>query len=334
MSDDLETMVRESLWARADRVDTTAPLVGRARRTVRRRRGLQVGLAAMAVVVAGTAVVTSLAVELDPEIHTLPGDPVGTEGLTPSLWRTEYWHALAVDVPRDWTWGPAPVEDHLCGDKPTAPYVGRPVHLTDVCIGGADHLRETTVPYVWLGADLEPGTVDLGGGFVRETREVAGTTVSVATRDDDLRARILASARRERAHCAPEVAGVARPAAPDLTVCAYQLDDRGRRYELEYAAPLLPRRAAAFERAFERARPFAPGRACDVGRATELVILAIGARRYGISLSPVGCSWVETDGAARWLSIAQVEPWAVDGIPFVVSGPSGGKGAMINDDVG
>src|SRR3546814_15859649 len=49
-------------------------------------------------------------------------------------------------------------------------------------------------PYVWLGADVEPGTIDAGNGFTQETIEVNGSTVTVATQDESIRRRILDSA--------------------------------------------------------------------------------------------------------------------------------------------
>ena len=60
----------------------------------------------------------------------------------------------------------------LVNPDPTAPYVGRPIMLSDLCSGG-EVLDSGIAPYVWLGADLPIGSDDLGGGFVRETVEVS-----------------------------------------------------------------------------------------------------------------------------------------------------------------
>ncbi len=120
--------------------------------------------------------------------------------MAPDGWRTEQWHDLAVDVPAHWGYGAAPMrlvdDTNICGDLPDGPYVGRPVHGPDMCWAG-DRLPGASAPYVWLGADVEPGTVALGNGTVQETVEVAGTTLTVAA-DDPLRRRILASARTRR----------------------------------------------------------------------------------------------------------------------------------------
>ncbi len=62
-------------------------------------------------------------------------------------------------------------------DERTVPYVGRPIVLTDVCqiypFIGPD-TDPPSVPSVWLGADVEVGSDDLGDGWVRETVEACG----------------------------------------------------------------------------------------------------------------------------------------------------------------
>ncbi len=116
----------------------------------------------------------------------------------PTDWRTEYWHDMQVDVPADWGYGGAPMDfgggdtvacyatamvtadgQRLKRDDPTMPYVGRPIALTDVCqkypFIGPD-AGPPDAPYVWLGAAVEPGTEDLGDGWVQETVEVNGST--------------------------------------------------------------------------------------------------------------------------------------------------------------
>jgi hypothetical protein len=333
--DEVEQLLRDGLRERAGRVDTTAPVVAAARRTVRRRRGLRAGLAS-AVAVAAVVVGAVVLVGTEPGVGPAPDVPA-TEGVDPAVpageaWRTEYWHDLAVDVPADWTWGPAPLRTggapHICGDKPRTAYVGRPIHMSDLCIGGDDYVRDTSAPYVWLGADVEPGTVDLGDGFTQETREVAGTVVTVATRDAALRARILATATRSRTACDPALGD----AAPDLTVvgeavCVYRPRGRSGRDDLVYAGPLAADRAARFEQAYAAAAPFLS--MCDLA-PTEHVVLALGGRRYDIEISVVGCSVVVGPDGARRLTPELADPWVADGVPYVVAGPRGGKGAMIN----
>ncbi|WP_182523804.1 hypothetical protein [Nocardioides dongkuii] len=335
MTDDLEQLVRESLHARAERVDTTAPLVGRARRSVRRRRGARAGLAAAAAVAAVVGVLS--VVDGTDAVAPEPG-PSPTEAVDPAepardTWRTEYWHDVAVDVPTDWTWGPAPMRTaggglYVCGGRPSRPYVGRPVFMSDACFGG-DSLGDPAAPYVWLGAPLEPGTVDVGDGYTQETVEAAGTTVTVATRDAGMRERILATVRADAAPCGPA------QGQDDDTVCAFELDPRGRPNDLRYAAPLPADAGAAFEGAFDRARPFPIDRRCDVGRPTELVLVAVADRRYEVTMSSSGCSLVargEVD--LRRLTPELARPWVVGGLGTTLFGPTGGLGGTLADFVG
>ena len=52
-------------------------------------------------------------------------------------------------------------------DDATVPYVGRPIMHSDLCTASVTRLeRPPKAPYVWLGAAVEPGIVDLGDGCV------------------------------------------------------------------------------------------------------------------------------------------------------------------------
>ena len=116
-------------------------------------------------------------------------------------WRTEYWRDVAVDVPAGWGWGSVPVgaDRVVCGPAPGgAGYVGRPIATSDLC---TPLELPPAAPYVWLGAEVGPGTVDLGEGWVQQTTEVAGETITVATDDAALRERILSSARPAGGPC-------------------------------------------------------------------------------------------------------------------------------------
>lgn len=260
--DDLEARVRAALAARASEVDTSTSAVrrvlpdrGRARRWAR-----VVPLAAAGVVLAvGAGVVV-------PRLLVDPGPPAAGPSVDTSAWRTEQWHGLAVDVPGSWGYGGAPADqgtgtpvacaaaeslDAQGRDLRGAPggYVGRPIPLTDVCGSYPEGLGLTATPYVWLGAAVEPGVIDLGDGFVQETREVAGSTVTVGSRDAALREGILASAQ-EGETCAPELDPGRDLPVPDgpilggpigLRVCAYAQDLPGRGpARLTYATVLGP----------------------------------------------------------------------------------------------
>lgn len=344
MSDDLELLVRESLRARADRVDTTAPLVGRARRAVRRRRGVRAGLAAVALVVA----VGGAGVVLDGRDRTgvapapSPSPSRAVDPVEPDLWRTEQWQGLVVDVPVDWAWGPAPQRMsgglRVCGRTPSRPYVGRPVMMSDVCGQELDPPAPTS-PYVWLGVDLPTGTVDLGGGYVQETVAVAGTTLTVATDDDELRASILASAG-DGGVCEPALAQVpvAGPVESDAaTVCAYRRS--GSAYALVYGAGLEATNAARLVEEYDASPAFFPGRSCDVGSADdplEVVLVDVPGRRFVVEMEVLGCPFVHGGPglkAQRRLTPALARPWVVGGLGTTLFGPDGGLGGTLDDYV-
>ena len=213
---ELARRMRAGLESRAGEADTTAPVVSRARAAASRRRGARLtGLVAAAV---AAVAVTGFVVDRagSPGGIDRPGavdEPSGEVADGP--WRTEYWRDMRVDVPADWGYGGAPQEgtpetvacgavamvsatgERLPREDPTMPYVGRPIAQTDLCqvypwIGPNDVPPQA--PYVWLGAAVEPGTVDLGDGWVQETVDVNGSRLTVATRDAGLRERILDSA--------------------------------------------------------------------------------------------------------------------------------------------
>ena len=260
----------------------------------------------------------------------------GVDGVSgPHAWRTEYWHDTQVDVPADWGWGSAPTKGpdgvFWCGDPGTvvtaegtrleradaaAPYVGRPIGQSDMCLGG---IRDDSpqAPYVWLGAPVEPGTTDLGDGWVRETREVNGSTVSVATRDPELRERILESARGSES-CFSEMEAAAT-ADTDYhqqpgTVCAYRMGRSGD-LELVYAAEF------SGERAFDEAVAAAPPASEECDRERQEVVVLTGADGRASTVD-TGCARIAVaPGEARELTPATTRPWATGGIPVVLTGP-------------
>ena len=286
---------------------------------------------------------------------------------------------MRVDVPADWGYGGAPQagtpETVACGavamvsatgerlprEDPTMPYVGRPIAQTDLCevypwIGPNDVPPQA--PYVWLGAAVEPGTLDLGDGWVQETVDVNGSRLTVATRDAGLRERILDSAGGGET-CMSEVdtrgatfprvpAGDAQDAedAETLTVCAYRADegpDAAATAGLVYAARLDGPAVRDYLDALDAAG--APEDQCpnaDIVEA-EWAVLELGdsdgtvVRRDIVHLV---CPGIDVDGATldgfRVVELTPdlVEPWAVGGVPAVLYGPTGGKGAMIDSFIG
>ncbi|WP_244929305.1 hypothetical protein [Nocardioides sp. W7] len=327
--DDLEQLVRDGLRARADGVDTTAPLVARAQRAARRRRGTRAVLAAAAAVavVVGVSTVLDRPQEVTPAPAPAPTtalDPVEPPTpMAPDGWRTERWHDLAVDVPADWGYGPAPLRTagapYVCGYFPEAPYVGRPVRLVDECIGGGQ-LRASSAPYVWLGADVEPGTVQLDDGTVQETVEVAGAMLTVAA-DEPLRRRILASARVGGA-CPSELLRAPSAKLPvgdtgdGLLVCGYRQDQH--RFRLVGGQLLGADRALAQAGAYDAAPPVG---SCNEPLDLEQVLLQAGDRQWVFDLSCPAITELGEPGDRRSLTVATLEPWTIGFVPQTLYGP-------------
>lgn len=373
---EVEARLRADLERRAAEADVTAPVVARARERVARRRRTRLSVGAVAaavvVVVGGVAVATR-----DGGGGTSqPADdgPTPSESLPgPGEWRTEYWADTAVDVPADWGYGGAPDRSgtacypiamvSAAGERleeradSTVGWVGRPIGITDVCATypWIEHSpQETpTAPYVWLGAGVDPGVVEYADGFVQETVEVNGSTVTVGTTDDALRERILSTARggemclSERERIPGGRSGWTFEGRGDVTIariCAYRASPEGGHYLLSYAADVDSREAEdavlaaeASERAFET---------CD-DEPFEFVVLEaerldpMGGTIQQRAVYEMGCDGTVDVGegpngqpALREMTPDSVAPWAVGGIPAVVVGPTGGKGAMIDYFIG
>ena len=376
---ELAQRMRVGLESRAREAETTAPVVSRARAAASRRRGARVAGLVAAAVAAVAVTVTGFVVDRagSPGGVDRPGtvdEPSGEVANGP--WRTEYWRDLRVDVPADWGYGGAPQEgtpetvacgavatvsatgERLPREDPTMPYVGRPIAQTDLCdvypwIGPNDVPPQA--PYVWLGAAVERGTVDLGDGWVQETVDVNGSRLTVATRDAGLRERILDSAGGGET-CMSEVdtrgATFPRLSAGDaedadtLTVCAYRAEEgpaAGATAALVYATRLDGAAVRSYLAALGSAG--APEDQCpnaDLVEA-EWAVLELGdsdgtvVRRDIVHLA---CPGVDVGGATLdgfrlvELTPALVEPWAVGGVPAVLYGPTGGKGAMVDSFIG
>jgi len=367
---ELEQVVRAGLERRSAEVDVTAPVAARARAEVGRRRrtrwGVGAAAAAVVLVVGGVAVATRGG---DDDAKEPPAVDESTGDARPAEvteWRTEYWQGIAVDVPADWGYGGAPVESggDVVACYPEAMvvadgrrlqqsgergWVGRPIAVTDVCAlyPWIEHSpqEEPTAPYVWLGAEVEPGVVDYANGYVEETVEVDGVAVTVASDDAALREQILGSARAgEETLCHQLYEHVPRPlnlviagraASPYAWVCAYRRTDDGR-FTLSYAAEIDPQMA---ERALAAERE-APNQRVDCDYDPfEFVVLesVVPGDRAARTVYETGCAGGTVhlvDGRQKVMVAEGVEPWAHNGIPAVVYGPTGGKGAMIDSFIG
>lgn len=360
---ELEELLRGGLAAHAEEADTTAPVAGRVRAVVGRRRRTRwsaVGAAAAVAVVVG--VTSTVALRGDEPERTVDPPPVADSGgASETGWRTEYWADVAVDVPADWGFGGAPDEAGLAcyPEAMVGPdgrrvdggnglgYVGRPIGATDVC-ALVPKAWEPEAPYVWLGAGVEPGTFEYGNGFVQETVEVNGSTVTVGAQDAALREQILSTARGGET-CMANLSGPPRPRF-ELTdegpgrllraeVCAYGRPGQGE-FWLTYAELLTSEQVEATFAAVGRA-PVAP-MACEYQPHEFVVVRAYYEDPMGSAeleravVFETACdgSVAVAGGPARRLTSEAVGPWSHNGIPAVVYGPTGGKGAMIDSFIG
>ncbi|KAA1428878.1 hypothetical protein [Nocardioides antri] len=366
---EVERVFRDGLQARAEDADVAVPVVARALAEVRHRRHRRwavsaAAAAAVVLVVGGVEVLTNRSD--DPASPPVVDDGPWTEVRPPTeddKWRTEYWQGVAVDVPVEWGYGGAPTDGRTAcyPEAMVGPdgsrlegaieqgWVGRPIAVTDVCALVPD-AWEPTAPFAWLGADVEPGTYEYADGYVQETIEVAGTTVTVGTDDADLREEILASARPGHL-CEPTLAKIPRASAGAsierrgglilAQVCAYRREGPGG-FDLSYATELSP---AAVETAFAAAeRAPAPPPVDCAGQRSEFVVLHatyndefpndVLDRTAVYDMFCGGTVDLGPGPGLRALTPAAVEPLARNGIPSVVYGPSGGKGAMIDSFIG
>ncbi|MFL6003767.1 MAG: hypothetical protein ACJ72P_13240 [Nocardioides sp.] len=297
---------------------------------------------------------TACAEQPGPGAHS--GDPL------PTQWRTEYWHGISVDVPAEWAYGGAPMvnggDTVACwagamvsaagarvrdGEERSTPYVGRPIVLTDLCqtfpFIGPD-TDPPAVPSVWLGAHLETGTDHLGDGWVRETVEASGTTVTVTSDDADLRRRILASVGGlglctssmpgpTRVHDML-IEGYGRPKS--LEVCVYRRTGSGE-LGLAYGTLLGPQAARAFGAAVARAD--SRRMKCGDEPPSEWITLQMTGISYpnapvgvgGTQDMVIGCGVVEVGpGQTYELDRGVLNALRVEGLPavlFALIGPVG-----------
>lgn len=355
---DLERLMREGLHRRAEDADTTAPLAEQAKRGARRRRvgRLVVGVAALAVAaVAVTGVVIDRSSPGGDGTPDVADDP--TSEPLPTEWRTEYWHDTQVEVPADWGWGGAPEPGYgdgpmACGAvatvsaqgvklgraDPTLAYVGRPIAQTDLCTTYPDNnpaAGPPTSPYVWLGAAVEPGTVDLGDGYVQETVEVNGSTVTVASQDLALRDRILESATGgetclSNLEAPPRVEsmlteGMGKVRSGLLCVYRSEVSDH---YDLVYSRNLTAREGQEFEDSAYAADESIGCARNSLGSEYAVVTLT-GDDPFGTQpvsqdyVVDTGCALIETSpGETHVLTEPNVRSWAGGGVAATMTGPS------------
>jgi len=348
----LTEILRDGLRQLSTEVDVTVPVAERARAAVVRRRRRSLLLAGAATAAVATLVVAAMAVTHGAD-RSRPLGPTATASDAPTApevpggYRLESWHSVEVYVPASWGWGGAPPacgvgprlgsDGHRLVSGETVPgYVGRPVAQVRHCSQRSQGTQPTpTAPYVWLGASLAPGRVDLGDGWVQETRMVAGVTVTVAGDDADLRAAILRSAHPTSTGCDTRLAAPPTPggsaedgtfAPGSMLVCAYAADESAAHYDLLYAESLPAGAAKELADAVVAAKPLGEF-SCYGARGGEWALLHLtqgwapdaAFRDYVVDLS---CpSIAAPDGTQHELTTADVLPWAVDGVNAVLHAP-------------
>ena len=208
---------------------------------------------------------------------TADGRPAGI----PADWRPESYGGVQLWVPPTWGWGGAPMAPDWgngevldCSEGRAftvpgssayefvpdgVPYVGRPVMMTDACVGSPD--VHPKVDAVWFdAAGVKAGTESYPDGVVRETRSVGEVTVTVFSKDAALRERILGSASSVTVDAngcpasPPDVIRDSTPAGPtapaSLGICVYAAKG------LLWSGAVGAKAAAAYGKA---AGPHAPG---------------------------------------------------------------------------
>jgi hypothetical protein len=219
----------------------------------------------------------------------------------------------------------------LINPEEATPWVGRPVMLSDLCLSG--DYRNPVAPYVWLGAALPPGTVDVGSGFTQETVEVEGTTLTVATDDSGLRRRILDSARsaeecEPRLGSAPAVESMLTEGLRDARsaqVCAYRREEGAASWELVYATTLDAAAASAYHRQVYDGGIESSPDFCEESGDERVLITLTGDDPYGseeVSQATVvdpACREVSgSPGMVSPLSDRGMDAWSRNGVTAVL----------------
>ena len=261
--------------------------------------------------------------------------------VVPPSWRTESWHDVTLRVPPTWHLGYSPISDRGyvldCADNatPAAPYVGRPVYGSDMCVrSNPDQVRAPQQEAVWFESPLPVGELTPDVGVPSRTVRVGDQRVTVAVRDADRRDAIVASAT---VFGAADGNGCAsRPAAADqgslptegsgevrtMGVCAYDPDGR-----LIWSGQGGRAQGEVFARAFLSAAPVnTPGHASTESDRVVLVLNAKDPAGTGtldlVYVVRVDASRVTGPGGKQVRLVrALVRPWASQGMrTYVVAG--------------
>ncbi|OLF19121.1 hypothetical protein [Actinophytocola xanthii] len=127
-----------------------------------------------------------------------PPDASPEEAPPPAAgWRWESYGGVDVQVPDEWGHGTTGTPPCLPSIEPDTPYVGRPGAVESIgCMGPSVPELADRSAYLWFDSSAKPGVHTHDGGWVEETRLVAGVPLTVFSDDATERTRILNSARR------------------------------------------------------------------------------------------------------------------------------------------
>jgi len=196
----------------------------------RRRTGRMLGAAVLAAAVVATAITATHSLQTE-----LRSDPqVARPGPAAPGWRWESYKTVQVQVPATWT-------QYISGPAPCTTLADQAVPTIGRLNGWLGHTNLYTCsdpvmplaarqPYVWFDDVQAPGTKQYDAGWTEETRLVSGVKVSVLTKDDAIRRRILDSARpitgTDTYGCTPADPGGPTPVTPadgvtSIDICEY-----------------------------------------------------------------------------------------------------------------
>lgn len=258
-----------------------------------------------------TAVVIAVVAILIPVVLLIgkgPDSPTSLARGDEVEWRWESYRGIELRVPNTWEYGvqwPGWCADSATGttEKPGPGAVGRPGVSALVKCSSAYPPLEQRAPWVMLGAAAAPGTTEIDGGWVAETRKIGSIVVIVFSGDADLRSAILDSARKVTGNdsygCTPHhAATVGRefrpqtqhgslPVADEVTsisVCRYARSDTSRVKNAILSAGRLSGQAAKemLEAIHQAPQGFGPDnpRDClpEVAYGDEVLVLRIHSR--------------------------------------------------------
>ena len=193
--DTTEDLIAASLLKHAADAPSDEHLLSTLHHRLRLRR---TGRAIGAVVLACAAVATAITAthSLTTDLRTDP--QVARPGAPDPGWRWESYKTAQVQVPSSWTQyisGAAPCTTFSTSSPPVIgrfnEWLGKYGHTCEDAVLTLDR----RLPYLWFNDVQAPGIKQYDAGWTEETRLVAGTKISVLTKDDALRRRILDSAR-------------------------------------------------------------------------------------------------------------------------------------------